>query len=67
MEQGLHFNHRKWLALLSERIGESALFPGSSLALSASLWLATQLLETLVRKVLPLPFPGTLSTPGAVA
>lgn len=69
-ERGLHFNHRKWLAqraLLSERIGEAAPLPGSTPALSASLWLTTQLLETLVRNVLPLPLPGTPSAPGAAA
>lgn len=41
--------------------------PDSPLALGASLWLATQLLETLVRNGLPLPPARTLSTPRAAA
>lgn len=53
--------------IVVQRIGEAALFPGPTLTLSVSLWLATQLLETLVGKVLPLFLLGTPSIPGAVA
>lgn len=50
-----------------QRIGEAAPLSGCTPAPSAHLWLPVQLLETLVRNVLPLPLPGTLSTPEAAA